>query len=86
MENRRLLLAVFLSALILIIWNSIFPPVPPPQRPVPAPGEVDQIVGEEQGPAPGEESAPEAAPGALPEAGEGALSSPGTGPCSSPTA
>ncbi len=33
MENRRLLLAVFLSALILIIWNSVFPPVPPVEPP-----------------------------------------------------
>ena len=32
MENRRLFLAVFLSALILIVWNSIFPPAPPPSR------------------------------------------------------
>jgi YidC/Oxa1 family membrane protein insertase len=29
-ENQRLLLAAFLSALILIIWNVAFPPVPPP--------------------------------------------------------
>ena len=29
MENQRLLLAAFLSALILIIWNVMFPPVPP---------------------------------------------------------
>lgn len=28
MENRRLLLAAFLSALILIVWNILFPPVP----------------------------------------------------------
>lgn len=28
MENRRLLIAAFLSALVLIVWNYIFPPVP----------------------------------------------------------
>ena len=48
MENRRLLLAVFLSALILIIWNSIFPPVPPT---APPPGPVSDQGLEERGPA-----------------------------------
>lgn len=33
MENRRLLLAAFLSALILIVWQMVFP-APPVQRPV----------------------------------------------------
>ncbi len=28
MENRRLLIAAFLSAFVLIVWNFIFPPVP----------------------------------------------------------
>ena len=28
MENRRLLIAAFLSAFVLIVWNYIFPPVP----------------------------------------------------------
>ena len=37
MENRRLLLAVFLSALVLMVWYSIFPPPPPPSRVVEAP-------------------------------------------------
>ncbi len=32
MENRRLLLAVFLSALVLIVWYAIFPPPPAPPR------------------------------------------------------
>lgn len=32
MENRRLLLAGFVSVLILILWNAIFPPAPPVER------------------------------------------------------
>ena len=36
MENRRLLLAVFLSALVLMVWYTLFPP-PPPSRPMPPP-------------------------------------------------
>ena len=40
MENRRLLLAVFLSALILMVWYSIFPPPPPPARVAETPDEV----------------------------------------------
>ncbi len=36
MENRRLLLAVFLSALVLMVWYAIFPP-PPPRTASPAP-------------------------------------------------
>ncbi len=36
MENRRLLLAVFLSALVLMVWYSIFPP-PPPRTADPSP-------------------------------------------------
>ena len=34
MENRRLLFAALLSALILILWNAAFPPVPPTTEPV----------------------------------------------------
>ncbi len=37
MENRRLLIAVFLSALVLMVWYSIFPPPPPPSRNVQSP-------------------------------------------------
>ncbi len=33
MENRRLLLAVFLSALVLMVWYSIFPPPQPSEIP-----------------------------------------------------
>ena len=33
MENRRLFIAFFLSALILIVWSTIFPPVPPAVQP-----------------------------------------------------
>ncbi len=36
MENRRLFTAVFISALILIVWNYVFPPVPQ----IPAPTEL----------------------------------------------
>ena len=42
MENRRLLLAVFLSALVLMVWYSIFPPPPPsrvPESPPPDPNQ-----------------------------------------------
>ena len=42
MENRRLLLAVFLSALVLMVWYSIFPPPPPtraPESPLPDPSQ-----------------------------------------------
>ncbi len=33
MENRRLFTAVFLSALILVVWNYVFPPIPPTSAP-----------------------------------------------------
>ena len=48
MENRRLFLAVFLSALILIVWNSIFPPIPPPessQGPIPVTSNGEAVDG-----------------------------------------
>ena len=55
MENRRLLLAVFLSALVLIVWYAIFPPPPPQPRtaeePLPGP-EAEQSEQLEQGMAP----------------------------------
>ncbi len=54
MENRRLLLAVFLSALILIIWNSLFPPVPPPAGPADEAAEAPV-----EGPAPRQRSTPD---------------------------
>lgn len=46
MENRRLFIAVFLSAMILIIWNSIFPPVPP--SPIPPDASRDLSSGDPQ--------------------------------------
>ena len=42
MDNRRLLLATFLSAVIVIGWNLLFAP-PPPVRP-PAPAGDDPAV------------------------------------------
>jgi len=39
-ENRRLFIAILLSASILIVWNSIFPPVPPVRSSDHAPSEV----------------------------------------------
>lgn len=44
MENRRLLLAAFVSALILITWNILFPP--PTQRPTPAGEPSQEVLGE----------------------------------------
>ncbi len=54
MENRRLLLAVFLSALVLIVWYAIFPPPPQPRSaegPLPGP-ETEQFEQLEEGMAP----------------------------------
>ena len=47
MENRRLLLAVFLSALVLMVWYSIFPP-PPPRTVSPADPSGEGFVPPEQ--------------------------------------
>ena len=47
METRRLVLAMLLSAMILIVWNSFFPPVPPPSQPADR-GPVDESVGEDR--------------------------------------
>lgn len=61
MENQRLLLAAFLSALILISWNIMFPPVPPVMdepvdNPVAFEAEGFDPIGRESEGEPGEES------------------------------
>ena len=50
MENQRLLLAAFLSAAVLILWNMAFPPVPP----VELPPESEEFAIEAEGSEPGE--------------------------------
>ncbi len=52
MENRRLLLAVFLSALVLMVWYAIFPPPPPAQTresPATEPGQEQLVPAESSG-------------------------------------
>lgn len=64
METRRLLLAVFLSLLIVFLWNSIFaPPVP-----IPPPAETPAEETAPGGPSP---ESPEAPPPGAEAAGEG---------------
>jgi YidC/Oxa1 family membrane protein insertase len=63
MEERRLLLAVALSLLVLTAYSLLFPPAPPPpQPPVPAAGQPAST------PPPAEAAAPTAAAAGAPEA------------------
>lgn len=64
-EQRRLLLAIALSAGILLVWNVIFPAAPPQQPAAPADGGAGEVAAP-TGPAPtgqpGQAAAPPAAP------------------------
>ncbi len=73
MDNRRLLLAAFLSALILIVWNVLFPPPvrrPPAEVPA-AERSLDPRAGEQD-------------PGASPDGPQGSAETPADAPGSLP--
>lgn len=76
MENRRVLLAVLLSMVIIIGWQILFPPPEPPAPPparqeTPAPAEESLAVPGETGPAAGEVGATAAEEEAVREAPAG---------------
>lgn len=53
METRRLMLAAFLSALIIVVWQSIFPPAPPVEEtPVQDPT-IESVAAEDSKPSSG---------------------------------
>ena len=45
METRRLMLAAFLSALIIVVWQTVFPPVPPVDS-APAENSIESVTSE----------------------------------------